>query len=605
MHTVTMNPLFKPARMALAIVLASGASLPVQALTFGSEGQGVWGSFDSTLTYGMSQRLGSRDCSIIGNDSGGCNPGVNNELSRYYNTASGSGYANVDNNYSNSDDGNLNYNKHDVHSHVLKGIHELSVKFGDGWSALGRVSWLKDFKMDNVRDVDLEHDAKRSSSERFDLLDLWVAKGFDIGQMPAKIKVGNQVISWGEEIFFSGGINQINAYSLPKFSTPGTQLKEVFIPAQMVSFNLGLTDSLSLESYYQFKWNEFDLNASGTYFGNGDIVGEGNRPIYLSTDVVDGLLGVGTCAASTPTGRCGAPRISGLTDAQLVAAGLAIPYAGKDRPKDGGQYGVALRWMADAIETEFGLYYQRYHDKTPFVGYTGNNTLVVNSYYLSYGEDRDLYGVSMNTMVGPVAVGAELSYRPEDSVSVDPTVPFGSSGSLGFDENSVYDVGRHPGFVTEKKWQFDINATYSFSHSDPLGFIPATLGADDALLIGEVVAVRYPSLDTDGSVPYLLADYSLPDKAAWAYVISSALNYQDAFGTGITMTPQLDLFHEVSGNSPNGTLVEGRKSLTASLFLNYQSRWKGGIQWVNYWGGGDLNGIKDRDFISANISYSF
>ncbi|MDF5996131.1 DUF1302 family protein [Pseudomonas aeruginosa] len=59
--------------------------------------------------------------------------------------------------------------------------------------------------------------------------------------------MGNQVISWGAEIFVPGGINQINALSLPKYHTPGTQLKEVFIPAPMASFNIGLTETLSLE----------------------------------------------------------------------------------------------------------------------------------------------------------------------------------------------------------------------------------------------------------------------------------------------------------------------------------------------------------------------
>lgn len=50
-------------------------------------------------------------------------------------------------------------------------------------------------------------------------------KGFDIGDMPAKVKVGNQVISWGE-IFVTGSINQINALQ-PAQNHPGTQLKGV------------------------------------------------------------------------------------------------------------------------------------------------------------------------------------------------------------------------------------------------------------------------------------------------------------------------------------------------------------------------------------------
>lgn len=598
---------FIPNKVTQALLLAAGLliSQSSHAMRFGSEADGISGSFDSTVTYGMSSRLQSRDCHLLGNDSGGCNTGGGNELSRYYNLANGTGYANADVNYTNSDDGDLNYDKHDVYSHVLKGIHEMSLKFGDGWSALGRVSWMKDFKMDNVRNTDLDGNAEREATERFDLLDLWVAKGFDVGSMPAKVKVGNQVISWGEEVFISGGINQINAINLPKFHTPGTQLKEIFLPAPMASFNIGLSENVSLEAYYQFRWNDYELDSVGTYFSGTDVAGEGNRPIYLPTSVVEGTQGAGVCALVSPTGRCGPPEISGLDDQTLVAHGLAIPYAGENRPSNSGQYGMALRWMVEDIETEFGFFYQRYHDKTPFIGYTGTTGGQATSYSINYGEDKDLYGISMNTMLGSVAFGSELSFRPHDSVAVDPTVSFGSIFGGNFDENSVYDVGFHPGYVDTKKWQLDVNGTYSFSASDPLGFIPQSLGATDAVLIMEVVGVRYPDLKTDGSVPYALLDYSLPDRGALAYVTEFALNYQDAFGTGITVTPQLDLAHDVSGTTPNAAFVEGRKSLTSSLFFNYRDRWKGGLQWVQYWGGGDLNTLTDRDFVSGSISYSF
>ncbi|KGE67613.1 MULTISPECIES: DUF1302 domain-containing protein [Pseudomonas] len=605
-------PGFSRTKNSLALAVMAASSLvwmePSHAFRFGSE-EGISGSLDSSLSYGFAQRLESRDCHILGGDSGGCNNGADTELGQFYNLSKGNGYANADINYTNADDGNLNYNKHDVFSEVLKGTHELSLKYGDGWSALGRVSWAKDFKMDNTRRTELDNDAKREATERLDLLDLWVAKSFDLGEMPAKVKVGNQVISWGEEIFVTGGINQINAISLPKYHTPGTQLKEVFIPAPMASFNVGLTDTLNLEAYYQFKWNAYGIDPVGTYFSTADVVGEGNRPIYYSTSYVDGILGAGTCAAITPTGHCGEPLISGLDDATLIANGLAIPYGGEREAKDSGQYGIALRWTAEQIETEFGFFYQRYHDKLPFVGYTAisnPDALVVDNYFINYGEDKDLFGLSMNTMVGPVAVAGELSYRPNDSVGIDPTVPFGAAFTGQFNEFSVFDAGVHNGFIEEKKWQLDVNAIYTFSASDPLGFIPASLGASDGFLLAEAVVTHYPDLDTSGETPYFLPDYSLPDKTSWGYVTEVGINYPNAFGTGITITPQLDFAHDVNGTTPNALpFVEGRKSLTSSLLFNYRDRWKGGLQWVQYWGGGDNNLVADRDFLSGNISYSF
>lgn len=600
------------ARNILTVAVASATLLiwsqPSHAFRFGSE-EGVSGSFDSNLSYGFASRLESPSCHLLGGDSGGCNDGTRTELGRYYNLERGNGYANADISYTNADDGDLNYYKHDVFSSVVKGNHELSLKFGDGWSALGRVAWAKDFKMDDTRRTPLDDEAKRDATERFDLLDLWVAKSFDLGEMPAKVKVGNQVISWGEEIFVTGGINQINALSLPKYHTPGTQLKEVFIPAPMASLSLGLTDTLSLETYYQFKWNAYGIDPVGTYYSGIDVVGEGRRPIFYSTSYVDGILGAGTCAASTPTGHCGEPLISGLDQSTLVAAGLAIPYAGEREAKNSGQYGIALRWTAEDIGAEFGLFYERYHDKLPFVGYTARSNpdaLVVDNFFVNYGEDKDLFGLSVNSMVGPVAVAGELSYRPRDSVGIDPTVPFGRAFTGSFNRYSVFDTGVHDGFVEEKKWQADVNAMYTFSASDPLGFVPSALGASDGYLLAEAVAAYYPDLDTSGKTPYFLPDYSLPDKASWGYVTELGINYPNFLGTGVTLTPQLDFSHDVNGTTPNALpFVEGRKSLTTSLLFNYRDRWKGGVQWVQYWGGGDNNLMADRDFLSGNISYAF
>jgi hypothetical protein len=597
-------------RLTLALMAAAAMCwvAPSQAYQFSSD-NGISVSLDSTLSTGFAIRTQSPDCQILGNDSGGCNNGTANDLGGFYNLSKGNGYANADILYSNADDGDLNYNEHDVFTQVVKGTHELSLKYGDGWSALGRVSWATDRKMDNTRTTELRHDADKQATQRINILDLWVAKSFDVDGMPAKVKLGNQVISWGEELFMLGGINQINAINLSNFHTPGTQLKEVFIPTPMASFSLGVADTLSLEGYYQFKWSAYQLDPAGTYFSSSDAVGAGNLPIYYSTGFIDGLLGAGTCALVTPKGKCGAPNISGLSNEQLIAAGLAIPYDGDHSAKNSGQYGMALRWEAEEIGTEFGLYYQRYHDKTPFLGYTAisdPDNLFVDNYFLNYGEDKDLYGLSMNTLLGPVAVAGEIAYRPHDSVAIDPTVAFGSAYTGQFNPYSVFDTGVNNGFVEEEKWQIDLNATYTFSANDPLGFIPSLLGASDAYLLAEVALARYPNLDTSGFTPYYLPDYSLPDKTSWGYVTQLGINYPNVFDSGITLTPQVDYTEDVKGTSPNALpFVEGRKSLTLSLLLNNHDSWKGAMQWVQYSGGGANNLLVDRDFASASISYSF
>ena len=599
-----------PARRALACATAAllaTLAAPAQAFRFGDATSGWSGSFDSTLSYGLAMRTQSPDCTILGNDNGGCNRGTANSLSPRYNLADGTGYANADSSYSNFDDGNLNHKKGDIVSSVLKGTHELSLKNQDGWSALGRLTWFADGKIDDTRRTALPGEAKDYAVSRLDLLDLWVSRSFDLGGRPAKVKLGNQVISWGEDVFMPGGVNQINAIDLQKFHTPGTQLKEIFVPAPMASFSAALSERLNLEGYYQFRWNAYRFDAVGTYFSTYDVVGKGKRPGYYPSSVVGDFSGPGACAALTPTGRCGDPATSGLDDATMVAAGLAVPFAGENKPRRGGQFGFALRYDAPEIDSEFAFYYQRYHDKTPFLGYTGTTPGNVTSYSWNYGQDRDLFGASMNTKVGLVAVGAELSYRPRDSVAIDPTVPFGSQGARGvYDPHSVYDTGFHPGFVTERKWQAHLTGFYTFSRNDPLGGIVRALGASDGFVLGEAAVTWYPGLDTSGATPYSLPNYTLPTRASWGYVLQAGVNYPNAFDSGVTLTPQIDFFHDIKGTSPNLLpFVEGRKSMALSLTGSYRDQWKAALQWVRYWGGGDNNLMRDRDFLALSLSYAF
>lgn len=565
-------------------------SAGAQAVRFGSE-DGLSGSFDSTLSYGVAMRTSSAGCRTTGNDNGGCNNGTSNDLSRVYNLAANTGYANADFNFVNFDDGNLNYGKGDIVSAVLKGTHDLSLKYPGGWTALARVNWFRDFKADDTQRTDVDSTA----TSKVTLLDAWVARSFDIGDQRAKVKLGNQVISWGEDIFILGGVNQINAIDLQKFHVPGTQLKEVFIPAPMISGSMGINDRLGVEAYYQFGWNGFRFDPAGTFFSTADVIGRGNRIAYLPSSVCNDFGLTGPCGDATSA-----------SDAQRIANGTGIPYLGADNPSNTGQYGVNLRYNAEEIDTEFAFTYQRYHDKLPFLGYTGNTAGAVTGYFLAYGEDKDLYAVSANTKIANVAVGMELSYRPRDSVGIDPTVPFGNIFGGTSSRYSVYELGRHPGYVEERKYQLNVTGFYTFSRNDPLGGLAQALGASDGFILTEAAIAFYPDLDRSGRTPYFLPDYSLPDRRSWGYVYEMGFNYPNAFGSGVTLTPQIDWYHDVAGTSPNGIpFVEGRKSLTLSLFANFRDRWKGGLQWVTFTGGGANNLMRDRDFAAVSLSYTF
>lgn len=556
-------------RGAVAAALAA-AALPAAAAEL-QIGQGWSARLDSELSTGFQVRTQGRDCRIIGRDNGGC-AALTSELIDL-------GYPGAvpDFNYLQMDSGNLNYDKGDVVSWVVKGTHDLSVKGPDDWSSLVRVNWASDLAAEDQARFGLPEGSREATDFDLTLLDAWVSKGFDWFDRSAKVRLGNQVVSWGEDIFIPGGINSINAIDLRKLHTPGTALKEVFVPAPMVYLNTGVTDNLSAEGYYQFMWNDFRFDPVGTFFSTVDLVGPGQLPGFI-------------------------PSVFGGVGDEHVPGAISIPRLDANEPRDQGQFGLTLRYQLG--EAEVAAHYLRYHDKLPQISFTGDAAGLANGFFLDYGENRDLFGVSGNmpvgTPYGDIVFGAELSYRPRDSVAIDPTI--GAPGTPFM----LTPNGTARGFVEEKKWQAHLTANYLFSPDSPLGSLQEMVGGTDGWILLEAAFVNYPELDENGGVPYLLPNYSLPDSFSMGYVAEVGMSFPHIWGTPINFTPYVDFMHDVYGTSPNALpFVEGRKSLALNLGFNYLGQAKANIVYAMFWGGGDNNLMRDRDFLGLSFTYSF
>ena len=639
----TRRPAPRPHTLALAASLACWAAvLPGSALaiSFETEG-GLRGDFNTTISLGTQVRLKNPLATNLGNDNGGNVP-VEGDIGVRLHGTGGGGAANPDFNFLNGDDGNLNSKRGDIVSLALKGTHDLGLKWGDGWKFLGRATWVYDWKVDDTRTTPLSSEAKALAKHNAQLLDLWLSKDLSVAGAPTVIKLGNQVVSWGEDIFILGGVNSINPLDLRKYHTPGTQLKEIFRPAPMLYFNTGLSSTVNLEGYYQFRWNSFQFDPVGTFFSGADVVGKGQRDAYAPSSF-------GLCS-SLATFTCGDG-----SRAPIAAGANVVPIEMADRkPPNTGQYGLAMRLKPKAVDAEFTLYYLRYHDKLPFTSYVAdakNSSLVTPtsagnllglSYFNEYGQDKDLFGLSVSTKAGPVAVGAELSYRPRDSVAIDPTVPIPAGlatafafpyaglaqGSKGLSYSVMDGVGcilgtdavtagpaktSDPttcrtyarGYVEEKKYQAHLTGFYFIEVNSPMGAFMKAMGAAEGWVLAEAAITHYPKLDA-ANVPYLVfPSYAVPNKTSWGYVLEMGLTYPDAFG-GLNITPQIDFTHDVRGISPNTIpFVEGRKSLFLGINFDRSSVWKGQIGLSHFWGGGTSNIMRDRSFLAASLSYSF
>ena len=572
------------------------------------------GSFNSTVTVGGGRRSDNPSCSIVG-DSAACGGAANPEQ------------------WSAGDDGNLNYHKGDWFTLYLKGTHELLLKNDSGLKFFTRVTWKKDFKADDTRRTDLSDDAKEQIVNNVELLDLWVSKDFSLGERNGRVRLGQQVISWGEALYLTGGVST-NVFDVQKLLVPGTQLKEAFLPVQALSLSSSLSDTLNVEGYYQFKWRRSRVPPVGSYFSTADYYDKGRGPIaYSGTNP--------NVTAPDQYSTPGAPRLMSQDQAVLAiygAGNFGIPILPDKTPKDGGQFGLSLKWAPEGTQTNFGFFAVNYHDQLPVLANasTFNGTLGADIPALQWTflENRQMYGLTSSFPLGNWAIGTELSYRPKDAVTLSGC--YGAGGPLDVVANPApIDPASCKLYKDMHKYQASVTALLQLQKSEN-PFVLNALAADSAFLTIEAAVTRYPGVvngrirqtidgvevDQVAQAGYLLGlDRSDPNHpiaarvgtaTSWGYVLDFNWTYDGRPFPGWQLTPGITFTHSVKGDTPNisAQFLEGNKSANLYLLLNQNpTAWQFGINYTTYFGGKndavDRQVFKDRDFFGFFASYNF
>ncbi|WP_137818345.1 DUF1302 domain-containing protein [Pseudomonas sp. 2FG] len=546
------------------------------------------GKLDSSLSVGASWSARDADPDMIGASNGGQASSQTN------------------------DDGRLNFKKGETFSKIFKGIHDLELKYGDTGVFVRGKYWY-DFELKDehrlLYDIDDHNRKEAAQASGAQILDAFLYHSYTVADQPGSVRLGKQVVSWGESTFLLNGINAINPIDVAAFRRPGAEIKEGLIPVNMFYLSQGLTDSLSAEGFYQLEWDQTVLDNCGTFFTGTDVVADGcdQRLAFAGSD-----LNPDPAAGYRYVGRIG------------------------DRDaRDGGQYGVALRWFAEQLNnTEFGLYALNYHSRTPIVStvvgaapfaadpVTGEASA---KYFAEYPEDIRLYGLSFSTTAGSTAISGEISHRPNMPLQLNSTdLVLGAVVPLGFLGNPVFTSG-HATTAAGDEIRGYVRKPFTQAQVTAVQFIDQVMGADRLTLVGEVGYSHIGDISQNelrfgrdavfgsGEVPggfctALNADN--PDECndkgfftstSWGYSARAILDYPDV-AAGINLKPNLSWSHDVDGYGP--TFTEGNKAISLGLDVEYLNTYTASLSYTDFFGG-EYNTNVDRDFVALSVGVIF
>ncbi|NMF89713.1 DUF1302 domain-containing protein [Aromatoleum petrolei] len=212
-----------------------------------------------------------------------------------------------------------------------------------------------------------------------EILDAYVFGNFDLGPVPASLKVGRQTNLWGEALVLSSHSVSYAQAPIDAFkatATPGVDAKEVSLPVGQVYGSLQLTDRLSLAAQYYYEWDPTRLAQGGTYLSSTDFLLEG-------------------------------------PDRFSLAPGVNLANRGVDKPKGQADWGLAARYNSELLGATVGAYYRVFDERSPTVSLD----LARRSYRAIYPEDTKLYGLSLSKNIAGVSVGAEIVHRRDTALA--------------------------------------------------------------------------------------------------------------------------------------------------------------------------------------------
>ena len=577
----------------------------------------VEGLFDLRAAYGVGIRVEDVDEDLVAIANGGTRTSANN------------------------DDGDLNYDRG-----IMSNAVRLNADLTLAWRDFG--VYVRGYAQYDYENQDVERARTPLSDEAQDmlgsdagLLDHYVSLKLTPGGMPVILRLGDQVLNWGESNFVRNGIDIVNPVDLSTLNQPVVPLRDSLIPQGMLWGAANMTQHLSIEGFYQYEWQPVGLPQVGSYFSGQDLYGkDGVNVAMLGAGRFSDLGTDLDTAFGLPAGTLG-------FDADF----MKLPGLHVEDAPDGGQFGFSVSAVLPVrAAPRISAHVVRYHSRLPIISGRTADQQAINAtsqasvdalaaslepayiatglspdeaatqaeqtagavttsgyaneagYFVEFPEDITMIGLSFNTTTAQrgLLLSGELSHHRDFPFQIDAgTVFAGVLSPMQFTDgnDSLGSFGANDtvsGYSRHDRTQASLGITQLFGPR--LGAAQTGANADLAMVhVHDMPGQDEPQLDA--VLP--------PTATSWGYRLGGSLIYSGVFG-GATVVPAITWTHDVQGVTPVplSTFQEDRKSLTLALGVSIINQWTANLSYTNF-----LNSseglIRDRDLVRFRLGYSF
>lgn len=547
----------------------------------------------------------------------------------------------------NSGGPNLNFQESGAYSRVLKGfldfdIHHKQVGF------FTRAKAWHDFELDRsarpygnypnefqqhvpLSDTGFAREAKFNGAH---FTAAYVYGKFNLEpERLLEARVGRQFVNWGTAQSITGGINVINPRDFAASQRPGALPQETRIAVRMVYANFAAGKGWGIDAFVPYESRHDVLAGCGTYFNVATYAPTGCDMATVPLPAV-GVL-------ASPATR---------TEPALLASGLYVHRAPDVEARDGGEFGVSVRYTVAQLGTELRAYAMNYHSRAfslrginPNVGgtfgvinpVTGNFSRLTDpngvKYALVYPEDIRLFGLSFDTRLGRATrILGEIAYRPNQPLTLnladaaDAFVSRNPNSLLNRPASGKNALALPPGAILDLYDRYKVTtATLGLNQGLPgvLGsqrvVAGVELGWSHVSELPDAGTLRYGRSDAYGiaQVPGFPCTDSYPGKTcalegfvtrnAWGYRARIGSTYTNTFLGGANLTPSVSLAHDVKGYSYDGTFLEDRMLYGPGLRADWGRTFFAEIQWTRYSNKPRYSMLIDRDNLVLSTGTTF